>query len=426
MMQTRRANKRKREAINQRIHSSPQKQLANQQYNKRYRFEQKTKLNQMATTIQRQQLEIAHLSEELKATKELNESLTQQVETLQQPKQQNATPTSTTTSVDLGRLFELNTLSTHRRAYRLIGMPILIFESLFKLFTQQKPSNHRPPQFPSNQNPNTPSSSHSLSDRLQLLITLYWLRVYPTMITLEAIFNIHERTLTRIIRGCLAILESVLSTQVKWPTPDEFAALLNEEKDAVVPGLEKGVCIVDGSIFRIPRPSNNITQRKYYSGKSKCHCLNTLFVVTRAGRCIFASGTYPGSENDQALWNQTKLRDKFTATPHGIIGDMGFTFNRKSDEEKIIGFTPTKKPKGQASLPAETKEKNKRISSVRVVVEHYFARLKGWRVFKTKFRQFSACRHARIEFSTVLDVVVRLVEWLQDQPGYNPSGHLDN
>jgi hypothetical protein len=121
------------------------------------------------------------------------------------------------------------------------------------------------------------------------------------------------------------------------------------------------------------------------------------------------------------LWNKSGLREKFVGTQYGIIGDMGFTFNRVVDKDRIWGFAPKKRNRGQAILPEEIKSQNAHISSVRVTVEHYFARLKAWRVFKSKFRQHSAMRHSMIDFGHVLFAVTRLIEWLQDQESYDPS-----
>ena len=103
--------------------------------------------------------------------------------------------------------------------------------------------------------------------------------------------------------------------------------------------------------------------------------------------------------------------ERFVGKDYGVIGDKMFTFNKKEDEKKIIGITPTKKNRGQEHLPPDLTLRKYQISSIRVEIEHYFARLKGWRVFKDTFRHFSLLKSNNIEFDDVILCVANLVQW---------------
>ena len=136
-----------------------------------------------------------------------------------------------------------------------------------------------------------------------------------------------------------------------------------------------------------------------------------MFVITRDDHCVYVSPPYPGRFNDQAIFNDSNLRAELKDKGYGIVGDKGFTFNRTSDKFPVIGYSPAKRETGH-QLTQMQKEKNKRISSVCVRIEHYFAHLKQWRVFKSKFRLYSSTKHNIVNFSLLVNTIVRIIEWL--------------
>ena len=64
--------------------------------------------------------------------------------------------------------------------------------------------------------------------------------------------------------------------------------------------------------------------------------------------------------------------------------DMGF---QGMEIEGVILIQPKKKPRGGA-LTAEEKEENRRINSIRVLIEHVISSVKRYRIVKDKFRQW--------------------------------------
>jgi hypothetical protein len=97
------------------------------------------------------------------------------------------------------------------------------------------------------------------------------------------------------------------------------------------------VCRVDSTEIRISRPSKEPFQTHSYSGKKRQHPLNILLLIWLNGETFYFSKARVGS-NDQSHFNEERLRDRVVGKLFGVMGDSGFTFNRKKDTVQIIGY----------------------------------------------------------------------------------------
>ncbi len=61
-----------------------------------------------------------------------------------------------------------------------------------------------------------------MSDFNQFFITMYWLRQYPTMHALQAMFGIHARSLIRFIHRILQACKQAWKDEVRWPSDIEM------------------------------------------------------------------------------------------------------------------------------------------------------------------------------------------------------------
>jgi hypothetical protein len=93
------------------------------------------------------------------------------------------------------------------------------------------------------------------------------------------------------------------------------------------------VCVVDGTEICISYPSKEPFQKRCYSGKKKQHSLNILLLTWLNGEIFYFSKARVGS-NDQSHFNEERLRDRFVEKLFGVMGDGGFTFNRKKTLSK--------------------------------------------------------------------------------------------
>ena len=234
-----------------------------------------------------------------------------------------------------------------------------------------------------------------------LLLTLFWLAHYPTLSMIKIFFDIHERTITKILKKTIIGIAQILRNEICWPTDKEFKQKKQDFCFFQNIEFEHAVCVVDGTEIRIARPSKEPTQTRTWSGKKKQNSLNVMFITYLNGVIIYFSAVRVGA-HDQSHWNELHLRDRFIGKNFGIMGDGGFTFNRKADTVQIHGYKPIKSPK-----TPEEKLYNKKLSQMRVVVENSIRRVKQWKVLQGVYWHWRDGK-GQIPINDLLTVVVVL------------------
>ena len=110
------------------------------------------------------------------------------------------------------------------------------------------------------------------SERYQLLLTLMWLRLYPSLILMEILFNIHERTIIAMTKRTINVLHKVLQTEIKFPDDNEMKEHAQKFQSFQTLDFKKVVCSVDGTEITVARPSDSELERNHHSVKKKQHC----------------------------------------------------------------------------------------------------------------------------------------------------------
>src|SRR3954454_653060 len=124
----------------------------------------------------------------------------------------------------------------------------------------------------------------------QVLLTVIWLRQYPTNEALGFQFGVSDSTASRARARCLPALERAGQDTMRMPDPGaarrkRLPALLKD-----TPGL---AVVIDSFEQRTQRPRRR--QRAYYSGKKKAHTLKTQVAVDEeGGRFVDVSDAVPG------------------------------------------------------------------------------------------------------------------------------------
>ena len=136
--------------------------------------------------------------------------------------------------------------------------------------------------------------------------------------------------------------------------------------------------LLDGTELPIQRPLDEDWQSACYSGK-KTHSIKNNLLCTNNLRIVWLSSTYKGHVHDKKICDEEPL-----LLPKGIRlwQDTGF-IGHKPDGVEIC--MPKKKPKGK-ELTCVEKQENKRISGVRIKVEHAIGGMKKCRIVKERFR----------------------------------------
>ena len=137
----------------------------------------------------------------------------------------------------------------------------------------------------------------------QLLLTVVWLRQYPTNEVLGFLFGVSDSTASRARTRCLPALEKSGRDTMRMPDPGpgrrkRLPALL-----ADTPGL---AVVVDSFEQRTQRPRRG--QRAYYSGKKKAHTLKSQVAVDeQTGRLVDVSESVPGRRADIKLLGESRV-----------------------------------------------------------------------------------------------------------------------
>jgi DDE superfamily endonuclease/Helix-turn-helix of DDE superfamily endonuclease len=135
----------------------------------------------------------------------------------------------------------------------------------------------------------------------------------------------------------------------------------------------------DGVERPINRPCDPFDQEDYYSGKKKQHMLKNIIIATIQGEIPFLSDTRFGKLHDKRAADESRYTFPTGSHVYQDTGFQGFA------PPEVIIIQPKKKPRGGELTLAE-KEENRRISSIRVFIEHVICSVKRYRIVKEKIR----------------------------------------
>jgi hypothetical protein len=203
----------------------------------------------------------------------------------------------------------------------------------------------------------------------QVLLTVIWLRQYPTNEALGFLFGVSDSTASRARARCLPVLAQAGKDTMRMPDPGagrrkRLPALLQD-----TPGL---AVVIDSFEQRTQRPRRR--QRAYYSGKKKAHTLKTqVGVDEESGAVVDVSDSVPGRWADLKLLRASRLLRRLPAGVGGI-GDLAYVGIGALHPDGL-GASPRRKPRGK-ERPPEDRKYNRAFSRRRIVVEHTIGRLR--------------------------------------------------
>jgi hypothetical protein len=268
----------------------------------------------------------------------------------------------------------LDRLRTHPSVFRhLTGLTVPAFDILAADVVPAVEVAHRTTlDRPDRQRAIGAGGEFGLTTADQVLLTVVWLRQYPTQEVLGFLFGVSDSTALRAVRRCLPVLEKAGKDTMRMPDPGpgrrkNLPALL-----ADTPGL---AVVIDSFEQRTHRPKRR--QRAYYSGKKKAHTLKSqVGVDEETGRFVDVSDSVPGPWADIKLLKKSRLLNRL---PDGVggIGDLAYV-GIADLHPAGLGAAPRRKPRGQ-DRPPEDRRYNRAFSRRRIVVEHAIGRLRRFR-----------------------------------------------
>lgn len=227
-----------------------------------------------------------------------------------------------------------------------------------------------------------------------ILLTVVWLRVYPSHVVLGYLFGVSGITVGRTIQRVLPILEQAGRDTMRMPDPGKkrrrsLADLLRDTPALAV--------VIDSFEQRVQRAKDKTEADRYYSGKKKQHTLKSQVAVDeQTGQIVDTSPSVAEPTADMNLLEQSDLMKRL---PEGVgaIGDLGYLGIEKL-HPKGLAASPRRKPRGQ-DRPPEDVIYNTAFSRRRIIVENTIGRMRRYQsITQTdrNHRQHHAARVAAI------------------------------
>jgi hypothetical protein len=255
------------------------------------------------------------------------------------------------------------------------GMPMKQFKSLCERFKINLDSHYRKER---HIRPGLGRKGILKSPEEKLFYILLYFKVYPTFDMASILFSADRSSCCRWAHWYAKALEETLGKALVLPVrqADDLKKLLK-----AMPELKE--VFIDGTDRPVRRPAEPSRQTNHYSGKKKRHSVKNIVVTTKKKRVIMLSKTVPGSVHDYTAFKDSKIGNALPGDIPSLM-DTGF-LGIQNDYPKLVVIMPKKKPKGK-ELTKKEKEKNKKISRRRIVVENSICGVKRLNIATTAFR----------------------------------------
>ena len=199
----------------------------------------------------------------------------------------------------------------------------------------------------------------------QILITLSYLREYPSFFHLGIKWGINESNAYRIvIRTEKALINSGL-----FNLPGKKILYQSQNKIETV--------VVDVSEHEIERPQKK--QKKYYSGQQKYHTIKSQVLANTKSTEIICTAFSNGKTHDFSLFKKSKLGMNEELE---LLGDKGYQGIKKIHTNSR---TPLKKIKNKKLSQAE-KALNQQLAKDRIIIENIHRSLNIFRILSSRYR----------------------------------------
>ena len=239
--------------------------------------------------------------------------------------------------------------------------------------------------------------------RTRLLMTLIWLRIYPTFEVLGFLFSLDKTNVHATVGDLLATLETLADFPFERPSAERQKL---RSVAAVMDAFPDVRLVIDAKEQRIQRPKSSKEddrQRPYYSGKKKCHTVKNEIAVTPDGRLGAVSESVPGgATHDLTLLRSTKRIERLDPEREGAMLDKGYDGLAKDYPGHRL-YLPYKARRNRP-LTDEEKAYNRHLAKYRIVVEHTNAQLNQFQALAQVYR------HERAGHTRVVRAVAFLVD----------------
>lgn len=215
--------------------------------------------------------------------------------------------------------------------------------------------------------------STDLTARDQILLTVVWLRQYPTNEVLGFLFAVSDSTASRIRARVLPLLEAAGRDTMRLPDPGKKRRRTLDTLLAQTPEL---AVIIDTFEQRVQRPRDRHQADAHYSGKKRQHTLKSQVAVNEeTGEICDVAASVVGPTADITVLKQSDLLNRL---PDGVggLGDLAYIGIAELHPQGL-GATPRRKPRAKPR-PPEDGAFNRAFSRRRIKVEHTIGRMRRY------------------------------------------------
>lgn len=230
-----------------------------------------------------------------------------------------------------------------------------------------------------------------LDGRNQMLLTVVWLRVYPTHEVLGYLFGVSDSSVSRVIARVLPLLEQAGRDTMRMPDPGRKR---RRSLDKLLSDTPELAVVIDSFEQKVQRPKAVEERDGWYSHKKRSHTAKSQIAVDEdSGRIVDVSDSVKGRTHDLTLLKQSELLARL---PEGVggIGDLGYQGIR---DLHPLAACPRKKPWGKHKpRPPEDVAYNRAFSQRRIIVENTINRLRRYQSLSQTDREHRRRHQARV------------------------------
>jgi DDE superfamily endonuclease/Helix-turn-helix of DDE superfamily endonuclease len=243
----------------------------------------------------------------------------------------------------------------------------------------------------------------ALGPRDQLLLTVVWLRRYPTNEVLGYLFGVSDSTASRVIARWLPLLAASGQDRMRLPDPGRKHRRQLDDLLADTPDL---AVLIDTFEQPVQRPRDRAEADGYYSGKKRRHTLKVQVAVDEVtGAIVDVADSQPGPTADITLVARSRVLERLPAGV-GAAGDLAYVGMDKL-HPRGQGATPRRKPRGRDRPPADVAY-NRAFARRRVRVEHAIGQVRLYQAVTQVDRHHRRDHTARVRAAAGL---VNLRQW---------------
>jgi len=224
----------------------------------------------------------------------------------------------------------------------------------------------------------------------QILLTVIWLRTYPTNEVLAYLIGVSDSTISRVLARILPLLEAAGKDTMRLPDPGRKR---RRQLDELLRDTPELAVVIDTFEQRVQRCKDRDAADAHYSGKKKQHTLKSQVAVDEeTGQIVDVADSVPGPTADISVLEQSGLLSRL---PEGVggIGDLAYVGIDKL-HPKGLGASPRRKPRGK-ERPPEDVAFNRAFSRRRIVVEHSIGRMRRYQCLNQTDRHHRRNHSAR-------------------------------